>query len=416
MHAADQSVVLPKTQQAKASDTAPLRLLVVSVSVPPAPTAVAFVSDNLSRQFARDEMVIAGERSPGSEGYRRAGDLPPICLVAREWTWPKRGRRYFRWLRWFAVPMIVHRMRRLARRHNCNAVLAIFPDERMLLAAYLTARREKLAFFPWFHNTYLDNRRGLSLRLARWLQPRTFAAARVVFVMSEGMQAAWRRQFPGVRFEPLVHTFSDEIPDFDCVPNCRLPVRLVFLGNLNESNLDAMRRIYRLINESDDAALTIYSGSPSWFFAKVGIAGPRVRYEQISDEELQSGLASHDILLLPHGFTGGLRAIEYETIFPTRTIPYLLSGRPILAHCPRDCFLTRWLRKHDCAEIVDQPDVGALKVALNRLRNDATRREELVRNGLLAVREFHGPRVIRKFRDVVRESMCEPEASKSTSS
>ena len=53
------------------------------------------------------------------------------------------------------------------------------------------------------------------------------------------------------------------------------------------------------------------------------------------------------------------RRDEFRTIFPTKTIEYLISGRPILAHSPADAFLTKFLVENDCALVVDRPDVDA---------------------------------------------------------
>lgn len=379
-------------------------MLVVSGTLPPAPLAVAFVVDNFSRQFSPEEMVIAGESNTGSATYQRDPALPALHYVSREWTWPQRGKKYVRWMRWFEVPLIARRLSRIVKREKCGAILAIFPDERLLTAAYLVAKRHGLKLYPHFHNTYLDQRQGMSRRYANWLQPRVFNYSDVVFVMSEGMQTAWQDLYPGIRFEPLVHTFQGEIPAYTPPPACHQPVRMAFLGNLNSTNLDAMGRLARLAQESEEYRLTIYSGSPAWFYAKVGITGERISQEQPSDEELMDKLRSNDVMLLPHGLTGDMLAIEYQTIFPTRTIPYLLSGRPILAHSPRDSFLTRWLRRHDCAEIVDEADFEAVKRAIQRLRDDPARRETLVRNALTAAKQFHGPHVAGQFRRIVAES------------
>ena len=58
--------------------------------------------------------------------------------------------------------------------------------------------------------------------------------------------------------------------------------------------------------------------------------------------ELLRRLSEADILFLLHGFTGSFSPEEYQTIFPTKTIEYLISGRPILAHTSPGCFLTRF--------------------------------------------------------------------------
>lgn len=59
-----------------------------------------------------------------------------------------------------------------------------------------------------------------------------------------------------------------------------------------------------------------------------------------------------DSRILPHDFAGCRSPEEYRTIFPTKTIEYLIYGRHILGHSPPDCFLTRFLQKTQCGLIV----------------------------------------------------------------
>jgi hypothetical protein len=273
-----------------------------------------------------------------------------------------------------------------------------------LLVAYQVAKRYGVPLYPYLHNTYSDNRHGTALRLAHWLERRVFEMAPVVFVMSEGMQRHYEPLFPGVRFEPLVHTFNEDLPKFVPPPAPARPLRVAMLGNLNGSNVEASQRFVSMIRGRDDVVLTTYSGTPTWFFQKVGVTGPNVTHSSAAYEEVAGALAKHDVIFIPHGLTGGLSQIEYDTIFPTRTIPCLVSGRPILAHSPTDCFFTRWLRKHKCAEIVDTPDQQALAAALDRLRDDDVRRAELVSHSMTAARQFHAPVVVEHFKQILSET------------
>jgi len=254
--------------------------------------------------------------------------------------------------------------------------------------------------------TYRENRSGLSRLLANCLQPLILRQSKLTFVMSEGMKTELEAIYPGRRFQPLVHTFSEELPQFQpLTPIDPLRIRIGYLGNVNDSNLDALCRFGSLVNQSPDLHLTIYSSAPAWFIQKHGLAGPRIRHEQPSDEELLGRLRSNDILFLPLGLAGGLAPIEYRTIFPTRTIPYLLSGRPILAHSPTHSFLTNWLIRHGCADLVAEPDPGALRVAIDRLVDDCGRRERLVRNALLAAEQFRAHVVVDEMKRTINRCL-----------
>jgi glycosyltransferase involved in cell wall biosynthesis len=121
-------------------------------------------------------------------------------------------------------------------------------------------------------------------------------------------------------------------------------------------------------------------------------------HETVAHGQVVERLSESDIVVLPHGFQGSLPPEEYRTIFPTRTIEYLLCGRPILAHTPPDCYLTRFLKEHGCALVVDKPSVPALLEAIRRLQTDAKLRSDLVRRALQTAKMFHAPRVAATLR------------------
>jgi glycosyltransferase involved in cell wall biosynthesis len=130
----------------------------------------------------------------------------------------------------------------------------------------------------------------------------------------------------------------------------------------------------------------------------MGLLRNGTRHETVSRDEVISRLQEADIVVLPHGFSGRLPPEEYTTIFPTRTIEYLLCGRPILAHSPPDCYLTRFLKEHQCAFVVDEPSVPALLEAIGRLRSDRGLRTQLVHNALHAAEMFQASRVAATLR------------------
>ena len=64
--------------------------------------------------------------------------------------------------------------------------------------------------------------------------------------------------------------------------------------------------------------------------------------------EVPARLREADVVLLPHSFEYAEAARdEFRTIFPTKTIEYLISGRPMLAHAPADAFLTQFLQANE---------------------------------------------------------------------
>lgn len=348
-------------------------------------------------------MILAGEACSGQLAPRHER-LPRMHYIGSPGSWPKRGRRFFRWTRSLAVPRLARRLHEITEQQEIAAVVAIFPDEYYLAAAYAFARQRGLPFYPYFHNTYLENRFGLAKTVAARLQRKVLAYAQAVFVMSDGLKRFYESKYPDVRFESLVHSHNEGMPGAPDVSTIGETTRLALLGNLNASNLDATKRFAEVVRSDKSLHLTVYTGTPEWYYRKVGVTGSNITLTRVAPEQASSALREHDLLILPHGLEGGLSAVEYETIFPTRTIPCLLAGRPLLAHSPAGCFLNRWLRDNECARIVDKPDVEQLRGAIDELRGNRAEREKLSGNAIEASRQFQAPLVAARMRQVLRET------------
>lgn len=376
------------------------KLLLVSPCLSPVPLATSFIVKNFLHEFAPDEFVVAAERwSENKSSQTKTESGQTVEFISQRWTWPKRGQRFLHWAKWFTVGSVKKRLVQLIQKYDCGGIFCLFPNEQLLVASYWASLKTGLPLFTHFHNVYRENRHGIARRTADYIQPRVFERSSIVFVMSSGMQHGWERVYPNVKFVPLTHTNCEPVPEFETAPAWPADrLRLGFLGSINDSNLDALQRVRELIRKHSDLEWNLCSNAAPWFLDKIGLSGERVTHSSPSDAELMAELRKNDVLILAHGFAGGLAPIEYETIFPTRTIPYLLSLRPILAHSPPHSYLNHWLREHDCAEIVDINDVSALRAKLEWLRQNPGRREELVRNALRAVRQFDAAAVARHFR------------------
>jgi glycosyltransferase involved in cell wall biosynthesis len=214
------------------------------------------------------------------------------------------------------------------------------------------------------------------------------------------MAQLYRERYPQTHCSALLHSFNEDIPEAVPPPPPMHPVRCVLAGNINHSCSDAATRLAAAVDAAG-GSLTIFSGTQKAYLDELGVIHDGVTYETVSRDLILSRLREADILLLAHGFKGQLSAEEYRTIFPTKTIEYLISGRPILAHTPSDCYLTSFLREHECALVVDQPDQDALVAALQRLREDGTLRAQLVRNALRTAEIFRASIVAASLRGVL---------------
>jgi hypothetical protein len=375
------------------------KTLLLCRNIPPAPTGASVVTGNLAQQFRRDEMVVLGAYYLRTPSQSWSSEWPALKYAIVQFPDGWRGARYLKWLQF---PMLLVRSLWTLLVSRCQAILVVFPDEVFVLAAYLLSRLTGKPLYPYFHNTYLENR--VDSRLAAWLQPRVFATAPHVFVMSEGMRQFYRVNYPNLNCSALLHSFNQPLPEYkeEAVP-VHDPLRLVMFGNLGPYNADAASRFAELAHSLPNVHLTVFSGTSRSYIKTLGFTGSNVEIKTVSYDALMAGLKESDIILLPHGFYGAAPDDEIATIFPTRTIEALISERPILAHTPGNCFFADFLRHHECALIVDEPSVALLEHAVTRLREDVELRGQLVQKALITAEQFQARNVAQHLRDVIRQ-------------
>lgn len=376
------------------------KTLLLCRNIPPAPTGASIVVGNLAKQFRPDEMVVLGAYYLGCPPQTWRDEWPRLKYATIQ---PPDGLRGARWIRWAQMPLLFLRALWTMITGRCQAIVVVFPDEIFLLVGYLVALVTRKPLYPYLHNTYLENRPNSGF--ARWLQPRVFARSRHVFVMSEGMQRLYNENYPGLECSPLLHSFNDPLPEPGEVtlPPAHKPLRLVLFGNISASNAEATVRLIELIKTMPDVHLTLFSGTSRAYLKQLGFTGDQITIKTVSHDVLMAGIREGDVIVLPHGFYGSIAEEEIATIFPTRTIEALISERPILAHTPDDCFLTDFLRRHDCSLIVEKPDAEALRQAIEQLRVDEELRLRLVRHALVTARQFQAATVADHLRRVLQD-------------
>jgi glycosyltransferase involved in cell wall biosynthesis len=374
------------------------RIMVVSWRIPPETTGSSVIVGNLAKEFSAEEMVVVGESPVDRPPVRWQAGWPRLVNLIDAWPQDRRGSRWYRRL---LLPVALARSIRIARENDIDAIVGVFPNGEFLLLSYLTARAVGARLYPYYHNTYVENRTGGARRLAKRIQDRVFAEASHVFVMSEGMVELFRERYPNVACSALVHPFPEELPEFEPPPPIGTPARFVICGNVNESCKDAAVRVAEVLSSIPGTQLTLVSGTSRAYLRQIGVLREGVGCETVSRDDVVARLRAADVVVLPHGFHGGLSDEEYRTIFPTKTIEYLICGRPILAHMPREAFLTRFLREHGCALVVDEADPAALRRGIETLLADAELRATLVRRALEAAQMFQGRRVAAHLRSVV---------------
>jgi len=312
----------------------------------------------------------------------------------------KRGKRFFRWQRWFFLPTLVNRIIALVKDENCKSIMCFYPDEIYLIASSIAAEKLGIPLYPYFHNLYYENKHGLSAIIARFVQKRIFKQAPWVYLISKGLLYEMSPKYPNIDFRTLTHAALISETEFN--KNSTLlnnVIKLTFLGHINNSNFDALSFLLNIFDEREDIIVQLITSTSKHILEKNKlIKSNTIIQSNISDATLKRLLNKSDLLLLPHGFNGPLSNAEYRSAFPTKTIQYLLSGTPILALLPYDSYLNEFLSSNQCAFCVNNKNKQEIFSVLEKIKKNPNSTLKISNNAEKIVRDFSQVKVLKKLK------------------
>jgi len=368
------------------------RVLYVSRSAPPGVSGSAHVLQGLLAADTGQRLVAAGAVS----WWSRPSLRQRVYLFPTELSFFGRGARFFAPLRQLLRRRLARRIEALARQQGIERIVCVFPDALYCAASLDAARALGKPVDFYFHNTYADNREGMARRYADRLEASMVEQAGRLLFISQALMDRFVDKYPGIAGKSVVAPHP--VPGLATVarPFRDGIVRATLMGNLNPSNSDAAGRLLRALSRHPAIDIRLCTPVPRMLLQARGMDLEGIRYlGYLPENEMTELLADTDLFLLPHGLAGGYSSHEYQTIFPTRAAHYLAQGRPILAHCPRDSGLERYLRRHDCAELVTEPDEAGIRQAFDRLLADTARQQLIAGNALAAAEGFRPGQVLR---------------------
>lgn len=385
-----------------------MKILLVSWSTLPNKGGSSIIVENLARNFSADELVVLGGKTffQNTE-VNRPEKGPRFEYFFSEMYFFGRGYRYFTWFRKWRFRPLINKIKSIIVDQNIEHVVGVYPNPFYCHAACIAAKELKIPFSSYFHNTYVENV-AITDPKAAAIQQEIFEASQHIFVMSKGMQTFYENKYQLKKFKPLIHTFN-KYPQAISLSGApgenKKQYKLVAIGNFNESNMDATLRFAVAIRDNPKYSLSLFTHVPKVLLKKRGLDMAGIEYEGFVDpDQVHQVLQRYDICVLTHGFTGGYGEIEYQTIFPTRSIPLFLSGKPIIAHSPDGSFLNNFLQEHQCAELVDEPSHEAIIAGLDRITQSQAYQDELIEASKETVKMFYGPTVVSEWKAILAKS------------
>jgi len=382
------------TEGASPAPAAPRRALVISACLPPMSSGSAKMMRNLLGPFPPSSLVFLR----GNNAMFRLGQEDALG-PAEVADMPNRlRRRSFRislpaWLEYLWAPAIGRRAAGVVRRERVVSIFANYPYGYFLVAAWLAARATGIPLHVYMHSLWEETIDNAADRvMARLFEARIFRDAAAVYVPTEAAAAHYRAKH---RIEPRILPHAVNLADRadapagppDTAPRGERTV--LFTGGVYKMNRDTLQAMVRTVEKMAVAPgepgirLLVCAPNDPALLARLGIAGPRTEVRFVDTATAMRLQREADLLYLPLAFDTPWRD-EIRTVFPTKAVEYLVSGRPILLHAPADCFTVEDARRWGWAHVVDTIDSAPLEAAIWRLLSDAGLRTALVQGARAA--------------------------------
>ena len=278
-----------------------------------------------------------------------------------------------------------------------------------LPAGFAASKAARIPMLAYMFDDYRYQHYGCVQReVASVLERMSLCGARFVLVPNEFTADAYAARYDVT--PQIVRNMVDEA-HLSMDPQATWPrvsgeVRIVYAGGIYRAQADSLARMMDAVaswNRPGSATLHVYSSQSSAQFGVSGTPSGATLHRHVAAAEMPSLLREADVLFLPLAFSSGIPEV-IRTSSPGKLGEYLASGTPILAHAPRDSFLTWYIRKHNCGVVCDSPDATDLLRALALLVDDSVLRRAVTTNAVAcAHRDFNAEDARATFAKVLRE-------------
>ena len=356
--------------------------------------AMAIIMRNLLSRFNRESFTVITDPVPGvGPRYPGARDY---YFAPRPSFLPERFRPL--WNR-AQVPVASAKAAGLIRKLDVRVTVVCHVDMHAVTVARNAAKATRTPWMPYIHNMIWENFRDTKLeKEATRVQKQVFEEASSLLVMCDGIKDLYQERY-GLESRSIVHNHIEPVretlPDRPVKPQCFLS------GHIYQINVHAVKRVIEAARQLD---LSMVVTAPESHLTNAGIAD-QVRREFYPERaDYLAALEEQAILVTALDWPDESKQSEEEllTLLPTRVVEYLAAGRPVLAHCPPESFMAKFLLRHKCAMVVTDPSVEAVADAMKLLIAGGEAVAAMCRAGLDTVRNVFGiDKVAAEFQDEI---------------
>jgi glycosyltransferase involved in cell wall biosynthesis len=368
--------------------TEKMKILFVTTFYPPNNTGASVVMSNLIKELNQD--IVYGVVT-WANSFRDKDEFINGKIVHKLF-----GFQYLVNPRlWFFARRVTSKIEKrkvikIIKEEKITHVIGVYPDLDFLEIARSSSEICGVKFYAYLHDTLSE---GLSHKryknIAKVVQQNIFDTSQKIFVMSEGMKELYKNKY-NVDTIPLLHSFSEDLEE-KSINNYAVRNSIFWGGSVYAINKETVLRVHAACKELD-YTLTLSAANTREKLRNLGFENKNLEILPfLSREDYITTVGNQKALLLSIDWPdeSAVHKDELATIFPTKTIEYLISGRPILVHCPEEYFLAKFFKDHKCGIVLTDRDPQKIKEKIEAVLNDEKTVKEMVSNAYKASKQFH---------------------------
>jgi glycosyltransferase involved in cell wall biosynthesis len=354
-------------------DASKLKLLVVSQDLPPAIGGSPILMDNLFTYFPGELRGISGYHGAQYDAnfipsfpvtYINPPEIPLLGgFIKRHHD---RLLRYFHWY-------IVRNVKKAIKEYKPDMVYSNCPNIDYFICGYKAAKALNIPLMVHMHDLWEENAKPETylLKMAEKWESIILKDASIVLCMTEVQQQHYWNKY-GIKTELIPHCIKDsDLENLDLTYRRTQKRNIIFTGAISPvMNMDAMIQFAKASHIlNNNLKVNICTGSSVESVFTLGFNRDNTDVQWLTRNEVKDLQNNSAILFAPLSFkNGGME--EVKTVFSTKLLEYLLSGRPILIFAPPFSHHAISAKQNGWAYVVDEDDPGKIVKAVERLLED----------------------------------------------
>ena len=262
----------------------------------------------------------------------------------------------------------------------------LYPDTGSIIAGYLLSKFFNIKYDVYLLDLLSESRiNKIEKLLISSFQNRIIRDALNLYCL-EGV-ANYYSNYINRKYVVLNHCLPDNI---QIKKNLYKKNIISYAGQIHGISLDALQVLIKALGLGNrNIHLKVFSNIDRKLIKQYKLEAENVSFHFVNNyNELINELSQSLFLYSPVSFDSPYPDQAF-TCFPTKTFDYIIAGRPIFVHGPKNCHYTAYMRKYGSAFISNEREPEKLIKEIEYFINDENHHQILKQNAKIMLEEAH---------------------------